>query len=57
MSDLEWVAEPRDVPVELTPEFVHADYLPAEPVFFPTLADRLDSATRDMLLAMAKGTL
>lgn len=54
---MSWVPEAREVPAELTPEYDHAVYVPAQPVFFPTLADRLDSATRDMLLAMARSTL
>lgn len=52
----DWIPEQRPTPVELTPEYAHADYTPTvlQQMAGYTLMDRLDGATKEQLLAMAK---
>lgn len=56
MSD--WVPESRPIPTELDPDFPHADYVPTvvSQMQGYSLMDRLDKATKELLLAMAKET-
>ena len=52
MSD--WSVVPKPVDPELTDTYDHATYPPAR-THFPSLKERLDSATWDMLKALASG--
>lgn len=52
----EWQPDPREVPAELAEDFPHATF-PKPATHFPTIAEQLDSATHDQLLAMAKSIL
>ena len=52
-----WVVDARPVPAELARDYPHAVYVAPEKTFFPSLGERLDGATHDMLLALAKGVL
>lgn len=49
-----WTAEPRTVPVELTPDFDHATF-PPEPVRFASWTEQLESATWEQLKLLANG--
>ncbi len=51
----EWVAEPKTVPPELTPEYEHADYIPPKRVEWSSIGDQLDSATKEQLMALMRG--
>ncbi len=49
-----WMPEPRDVPVELEPDFDHETF-PPKPVYFPPISERLPEATVRQLMEMAHG--
>jgi len=59
MSD--WAVEVRPVPVELEAAFDHADFMPeptiSERMGSSSIMRRLDEATAEQLLAMARGVL
>ena len=59
MSD--WAVEVRPVPVELEARFDHADFVPeptvSERMGATSILRRLDEATAEQLMAMAKGVL
>ena len=57
MSDLGWVPEPHPIPLEILPTFHAAPFTPEPVREWATFGERLDTATKEMLLMMAKGVL
>jgi hypothetical protein len=55
-SEPDWEAESRPIMPELENDFEHETFPPA-PVHFVPLSEKLDSATRDKLLELARAVV